>query len=167
MNSISEMHSGHERENLSLLVMETETPPLAHKLKPDESLLVFLLQLALWWSSWSTIEYIPRMFGYINSDWLHYLLIYVLHIIAGGIIYFVPLCNETTSADLVKIKRFFGVVWMCVGSWGFLDCITEGLGQRFGIPPLVIYIGCLSVSTVLGAFHHFKHRKDYLIDRLH
>lgn len=166
MNAIREMESGNERENLSLLVLESDSGPLTDKLKADEWSAVVLLQLGLWWSTWSIIEYIPRIFGYMNDGRIANSLIYSLHLVTGGLVYFIPIWSETVSGDLVKIKRFFGLVWMCCGSWGLLDSISEAFSQRFNVPILLLYIACLSVTGVLGAFHHFKHRKDYLIDRL-
>ena len=124
---------------------------------------IFLLQFMLWWSTWSMVEWINEILLLRHAYPGGQMTIFLLDVVLGALIYLLPLRGFVESA---KLKCFVGLVFVCCGLWGTLDHLTEFSRAHLGVPRAVIFVSILSVAGALGAFHHFKCRPNYLIERL-
>ena len=126
---------------------------------------VFALQLLLWWSLWSSLDSIAGALGAATWNQLTVLHLYLLEIVLGSLVYFVPF-PVPPSEPSSKLKRFIGMVLICCGLWNLLDSFADFLASLVGFPPALIYVAVLLLTATLGGVHHYKYRANYLIDRL-
>ena len=160
-----------EAESTHLLLQNTRQSSARHKSfsSNDSSGGIhwnaFLIQMILWWSTWSLIDAVPGFLG-INRASDSDFIIYAIDSVIGAFLF---LANEEPlmgSMRLAKIRRFLGLVFLCCGAWGLLDSFARLLSHSVQIPSGLIYVTFLCFAALLGTMHHYWCKEDYLIDRL-
>lgn len=133
--------------------------------RPKEWWYVFALQFLLWWSLWSAYDSVMDLMG--SSGWnaLTRLQLYLVEVLIGTGVYFMPFPSSLASAYL-KLKCFCGMVLICCGLWNLLEALASTISTSSGIPILILYLTVLSLTATLGGIHHYAYRENYLIDML-